>query len=476
MRRGATLLASIALSFVTVLSWAQSGGKTPRTPPIEPPMRQTPLPTPLTIESSVPVPADVPNRPLTAAEAVQIALHNQPSLAIARAAVAAAHGAVLQARSGLLPSLALSASYTNTQTIAHPAAQSTGGTSSGSGSSGAANALLSFSGFNTGASVKQLLFDFNHTRDTVRQEEALERSANAAYSTADADLALQVKQLFYAYDEAKHLVTLNETNVSDQQSHLDLAQARLRSGLGEPSDVLLARTALDAAIQALTTARNANLIARLTLAAAMGVDPRLPLVPADAHESAPVSVNIDQSVAEALTHRPEMAQFTADVQAAAAGLDSARTSAAPSLSASLGLSGRGSAFTPQDQFFSAGLSLQWTPFDSGLTTGRIKSAQAGVQSSQAALIGERQQIVSDVASAAVNLQAAMQHAQTAASEVANAQESVRIAEGRYRSGVGIFLDLLDAQSAYVTAQTDQINADAAVDEARAALAHAVGAP
>ena len=487
MRNGVHALACLVLLATGCVSRAQTAGQQPRTPPIEPPMQQTPLPAPLQIQSTVQAPADVPNRPLTATEAVQIALHNQSSLAIARAAVAAAHGAVIQARSGLLPSLALSASYANTQTIVQPgvaattstaaaAPQQTTGTSTGTGSTSGAHALLSFSGFNTGASVKQLLFDFNHTRDIVRQQEALERSASAAYSKADSDLVLQVKQLFYAYDEAEHLVTVNETNVSDQQSHLDLAQARLKSGLGEPSDVLLARTALDTAIQALTTARNAALVGRVSLAAAMGVDPRLPLIPAPAHESAAAPVNLDQSVTEALANRPEMAEFAANIQAARAGLASARTGDAPSVSASIGISGRGTAFTPQDQFFSAGVSLQWTPFDSGLTGGRVKTAQADVQSSQAALIGERQQIISDVASAGVNLQAALQHAQTAASEVANAQESVKIAEGRYRTGVGIFLDLLDAQAAYVTAQTDQVNANAAVDEARAALAHAVGSP
>ena len=53
---------------------------------------------------------------------------------------------------------------------------------------------------------------------------------------------------------------------------------------------------------------------------------------------------------------------------------------------------------------------------------------------------------------------------------------MRLAEGRYRAGVGTFIDVTDAQAALLTAQTNRVNAQSAVDQARAALAHAIGAP
>jgi outer membrane protein TolC len=70
------------------------------------------------------------------------------------------------------------------------------------------------------------------------------------------DVVLQVKQAFYTYAQNVRLAGVNEANVRNQQDHLALAQARLRSGLGLPSDVMRAQTAVADAILNLSVARN----------------------------------------------------------------------------------------------------------------------------------------------------------------------------------------------------------------------------
>ena len=59
-------------------------------------------------------------------------------------------------------------------------------------------------------------------------------------------------------------------------------------------------------------------------------------------------------------------------------------------------------------------------------------------------------------------------------EVDNAQEGVRIAEGRYRSGLGLFLDITNAQALLLGAQTDQDQARQALDLARTRVRFATG--
>ena len=80
----------------------------------------------------------------------------------------------------------------------------------------------------------------------------------------------------------------------------------------------------------------------------------------------------------------------------------------------------------------------------------------------------------DVSQAYLNLKTAEQRIATADAEVANAKESLRLLEGRYQSGLGTLLDVLDAQTALLTATTNRVNNQSLVDQARAAMVHAIG--
>lgn len=436
------------------------------------------------------LPPDVPNRPLSADEAVRIALRLQPNIAIARANLLAAQGRTQQARSGLLPTLGLSGSYNSVSSLNGSGTSAvTGGSGTGSGSSGAGTgggtgstggtggtSSLQASGFLASATVRQLIFDFNHTRDLVREAASLERAANQNLTRTQYDLILQAKQAYYAYAQNLRLVTVNESNVANRQAQLALAQARLNTGLGLPSDVATAQTAVAEAIANLTIARNNADVARINLALTMGVDPRTPLQIAPTDEAPFPSNDVNGLVATALRQRPEVLQAQATIQANQSGLNAARTTNAPSVSGSFGFTTRGDQVLPQNDTFAVGISVSFSPFDGGLTAGRVKEARANLTASQAQLLATQQSVTSDVAQAYVTLRTAEQRVAVATNEVANATEGVRIVEGRYRSGLGLFLDIINAQAQLLTAQTNLVNAQAAVSSARAAINRAIGSP
>ena len=58
--------------------------------------------------------------------------------------------------------------------------------------------------------------------------------------------------------------------------------------------------------------------------------------------------------------------------------------------------------------------------------------------------------------------------------VSSAEESARVALGRYKAGVGNILDTLNAQSALATARQQKIQADLNWNIARASLAQSIG--
>jgi outer membrane protein len=126
-----------------------------------------------------------------------------------------------------------------------------------------------------------------------------------------------------------------------------------------------------------------------------------------------------------------------------------------------------------DQTLGLGVSISWSPYDSGLSKGRVDQAKANIVIAQAQLSTAKQTVISDVSQAYLNLMTAMQRVTTAQAEVTNAQEALKLAEGRFKAGVGVFLDVLDDENALTTALTNQVNANTTVQLSRAAFAHAV---
>jgi outer membrane protein len=80
----------------------------------------------------------------------------------------------------------------------------------------------------------------------------------------------------------------------------------------------------------------------------------------------------------------------------------------------------------------------------------------------------------DVWRAYQSLRTANQSIAAAKTFVSSAEESARVALGRYKAGVGNILDTLNAQSALATARQQKIQADLNWNIARATLAQSIG--
>lgn len=424
--------------------------------------------------------------PLTAEEAVRLALRLQPSIEDARGALDSASGRTRQQASNLGPAVGVTGSLSRSDSIRGNGSTgngtTTGGTGTG-GTGGTGNAGNSTGGSTRGLftsgrlalGVTQLLFDFGRTRDLVRQQRALEGAAGENVTTTQLDVALDVRQRLADLVQNRRLVAVAESNVTNRQQQLRLAEANLASGLYPPKDVVDAKTNLAAAVASLVTARANESFSRILLAQAIGVDPRTPIVPAD--EAAPTAAPADPTelFTSALASRPELRQARRTLEAAGFGLSAARKTNSPAFTAnaSIGTSGGNDPF--QSQSTSIGLGLNWPFFDSGFTAGSIQEAR-GVQRSALANYRQAQQTaLSDVGQAYVDLATSVQRVTVAEVGVANATEGVRLAEGRYRGGVGgTFLDITNAQAQLFSAQQTLETARGDVVRAQAALDRAVG--
>ena len=113
-------------------------------------------------------------------------------------------------------------------------------------------------------------------------------------------------------------------------------------------------------------------------------------------------------------------------------------------------------------------------YDGNLQAGVVQQAQAALKSAQSDLVTTQLQVRTDVSQAYLAVRGAEQQEQAALTNVANARESLRIATGRYKSGLGLFLDIINAQAALLSAETNAATATAEVFLQRATLQRAGG--
>jgi outer membrane protein len=448
---------ALSLAMTAVLAGAQTPPQKPNVSPI-PPTPQLQLPS-----TGAVIPADA-TKPLTADDAAAIALQLQPNVTIALANAKIAEAQAREALAGLLPDVSLSAGYQYLTRLGHLGTSTT---------LSSANA----SGFSSSITVSQLLFDFNRTYDKVREARASAKASGYSLTAVQANLVYSVKQEFYLVRQDNQLITVNEANVKSNQDQLNLAVAQLSAGLGAPADVVTAYSNLANATVSLTQARSNYLVERVNLAALIGVDPRTPLslVP-DSTEPEVGAGALEDFVNDGLRRRPEVLAAESDILAARFGVSAASKGNLPSLTLSFGPSASGAVNPFANDRASVGLFLNWDLYDGGLAHTQTDAAKAAELSARAALTSTTQQVVTDVSTAYIQLQVAQQQVAVAASAVANAQEGLRLAQGRYKAGVTTFVEVTQAQATLVTAESSQAQAKASLETAKAQMARATGTP
>ncbi|MBK6358103.1 MAG: TolC family protein [Betaproteobacteria bacterium] len=396
----------------------------------------------------------IPATALTALDAVDLALCNHPQTREVWASARVQAALLGVAKAGWLPNLDGSASATRFQYDDAP-----------------------FNRRTAALTLSWLLVDFGQRSANVENAQQL---LNAAAATQDAtvqSLFLAALQTYYSAQATQAaVISASEAERSARESY-QAADARYNVGVATPADRLQAQTALSQAtlnrIRAEGEARNAL----GALANALGFPAQQTIVLA-AMPAMPAELafqkEIDALIAEAQVRRPDLKAAEAQFKAAEASVDLARAQGRPTVSLAAGPSWQNSAGVVT-QGGSIGLTLNVPLFSGFDTTYRVRSAaaQADVRAAQRDRI--KNQIALDVWRAYQSLTTATQSLKTAADLVASAEQSERVALGRYKAGVGTVLDLLVAQSALASARLQRIQAQLDWNVYRATLAQSMGA-
>jgi outer membrane protein len=411
-------------------------------------------------------PADAGFKPVSIQEAVTLAQENAPSAVQARNAISNAAGTLRTTRNQLFPTLSGSLGH-----------------SQGAGqqltNEGALVRRVSTPSYSTGLNASYTVFDGGKRVYDIRARRADLTAAEVAEDATKFNLALQVKQQYYAILAAREAETASRIALDLAQQQLSAAAARVKAGAAIISDSLRSFVAVGNARLAVLTAQNSVRNASLTLTRITGSETPITATPSDTGAFQIQPVDSAAVVALAMSS-PTIQQATAALAASTAAVRSARTSYLPTLSASLRYGGSG-----YDKFYGIGgdklaysntfsLSASLPLWDGGNRTEAVHRAQATVLNQEAALRDAKLLAQANILQQLATLRTSEERIRIQQLSVEAAQEDLRVQQQRYSLGSSTQLEVTTSQNALNSARQALIQARLDYRTARAQIEAIIG--
>ena len=382
----------------------------------------------------------------------QVNVSNQ-NIAAAFASFMQARAVVKEAQSQYFPTLTVSPSVSRTRssaTLAAGAGGTTSGTTTIAGSGGGI-----FNNFDLPFDASWTPDLWGRVRNTVRGNVAAAQASAADLEntrlTAQAELAVDYYQL-RTQDTLRQL--LDQTVVAYQES-LDLTRAQYETGIGTDEAVAQAEVQLKS-----TQAQDTNLgIARAqyehAIALLVGQPASTFSIPPEPLKASPPSIPIGLP-SQLLERRPDVAASERLMAQANAQIGIAKAAYFPTLTLSAAGGFESSSvsdwLTWPSRFWSVGPALAETLFDAGLRRATVQQFQAAYDQTVATyrqtVLTAFQQVEDNLA--AIRILAIQLQQQDDA--VASSQRYLNIATDRYKLGLDPYLDVITAQTAFLSNQ------------------------
>ena len=333
-------------------------------------------------------------------------------------------------------------------------------------------------GYSQGINVSWPIWTFGKVEGAIDAARYQKNIADLTVYKTEADTKLAAVQAYYQYLEAVKLAEVQAQSVTDYASHLNNVQQQFDAGIVAKLDVLSSNVSLANAKQKSIAADNTRDVAEANLNNIMRIPMNTTLNPLDKNFPEPeFDLTMEQAILMAQKYRWELVEADYGVKAAQASLRSAKAGYLPTVSVGGGYSWKEASVTAVDKDdWAVQGGLSWSLWDGGATQASVKKADAAVKTAQETLLQAREKIELEVRQDYLNVLSYKEQIRAAEASVAQAEEAYKIATVRYSSGVGINLDVLDAELALNTARTNYITALYNYNIGLATLEHAMGVP
>lgn len=444
--RTALRLLSVALLFTSLGPFglgqsADSQSASPMTPPQSPSSSNPP--------PATPAQAAEPSTPLTRADAERMALANNPRVSISRLLTLTQHQVVRESRSGELPQLAGSLTAQDANQASRVASDSL-----------SASRLFTRAG--GGVNFSQLITDFGRTTNLVASSKLQERAQRANEIATKEDVVLITDQAFYNALQAQALLQVAKQTVNLRQTTQSqvnqLTQNKLRSTL----DLTFANVNLSQAQLLQLDAQNNADASMAALDEVLGLDIPVTYALVDNTKNSPPPPPDERTLLDlAVKQRPDLQSLDLTRQSQEKFSRAQRDQMLPSLSA-LGTVGA-TPVRPGQYYVSSwdgaiGADLNIPIFNGFLYSAQAKEAQLRAQATAQQTRLLKDVIVRDVQTAWLDANNAFRRLGVTAQLLNQANESLGLAETRYKLGLSSIVELSQAQLQQTEAEITNTNA------------------
>lgn len=379
-------------------------------------------------------------------DAVSTALAKHPTLIQYQEAIKQAKYQLVMQKSAYLPQVNVKAQYSKGKTEDYPSEDS-------------------YTGYVTGT---QFLFDFGKTPALVKQYAKAVDEKKLALTAAEIDVIYNVKAAYLNALKAKQQLEIAKETKESAKLHLRLAMGFYEVGKVAKLDVSKAEVEVANAELALVTAENDYRLAQTSLINTMGLDvsqqQSLELVDTQYQkEATPVETLLE----EAVNNRPDYKAYKVKQEEYKAAVLEARLGHVPTVSMFVTGYSTGNGF-PLTETGTAGVGVEMPLFNGFQTEANLRRVQSGVKGLQAEQKKALQDLQLEVTNYYLLIQSEQEKIVAAEKLVKQAEESLKLATGRYENGLGTMLDVTDAQVSYTDARVSlaQVIYDYQIDCAR----------
>ena len=379
---------------------------------------------------------------LTLEQCVGLALKNNPQIKIAEGNYGVNAANLKLTRSAIFPQLMFQSSWSNNEgtTFLGPTARTS-----------------DYQSFAAGFQLQQQIFDFGKTYYRISAYTDLKDASKQDLISAKQDLILATNIAFFNYLEAIRMDSVYSETLTQASEHLSQAEAFYKAGTHPQYDVLTAKTDVANAKVNLIAANNNVRLSKIQLENILNSklpdDFRLK----DILEVNQDSINYSFAYQTALSNRPEIISDKYKISASQSLLTSAWTANLPTINATAGYNWR--SYTIDQQYlysWNVGVTFSLPIFQGFALDAGIEQAKANMETAQATSDATIQAVNLDVQQQYSNLEQAKEQIDATKTFVRQAQETLKLAEARYREGVGSPIEITDARVTMANASASYI--------------------